>query len=260
MLTPPSAPAPRAPGRCPRTGGRSPRSCGSGWRSRRGPGRSACRSRTPTRSCPAGTRRSSRPAGRPCGRRTRRRQLPGEVVLALGVVDGAVGADHVGERGAVLGDVDPASAVLVREAQQEVLDAAGVDLPVHAGALHAVPADGGGVGGGPVGVGGDHLREVVVEADPVERDGNGLEVAGPFGEFDGVDLAHVLGEAPAVDRVEPPAVGVAVHAEGGGAVLGAVARRVDGGEVVDDADLRVGGGGADGARGKAELARGSAPG
>lgn len=41
-----------------------------------------------------------------------------------------------------------------------------------------------------------------------------------------------------MDRVEPPAVGVAVHAAGGGEVFRTVGGRVHRGEVGDDADLR----------------------
>lgn len=48
-----------------------------------------------------------------------------------------------------------------------------------------------------------------------------------------------------MDRVEPPAVGVAVHAAGGGEVLRAVGGRVDRGEVGDEADLGGRGRGAD---------------
>jgi hypothetical protein len=87
---------------------------------------------------------------------------------------------------------------------------------------------------------------VVVQAQPVQIGADQGHVAVALGQFDAVDLAHVLGEAPAVDGVQPPAVGVAVHAAGGGEVLLAVGGRVDGGEVVDDAHLRVRGGRTDG--------------
>ncbi len=84
-------------------------------------------------------------------------------------------------------------------------------LPVGAGQLADVRGRSGGVVG-------DDLAEVVVEAQPVQRRGDQVEVPGPLRQVDAVDPPHVLGVAPAVDRVEPPAVDVAVGPDGGGEV------------------------------------------
>src|SRR3954453_11221780 len=145
-----------------------------------------------------------------------RGEMGGEVGRAVDVVDvpGLVGV--VVEGGAVLGDDHREAGVVAGDADQQLGEAFGDDLPVHRGAWLAeryVAADREAVGidgAAVLGVPGELLAEVVVDPEHVDRSGDDLEVAIDHRQLDtlGHQVRDDVGRVPAVyERVEvdPPA-------------------------------------------------------
>nr|ACR50752.1 conserved hypothetical protein [Streptomyces longisporoflavus] len=178
------------------------------------------------------------------------RQMLLQIAGALRVVDRAVVPQDVRVGRAVLGDVHALCAVLLGQPHQQLLQAVRVHLPVHRRVAHARQIDLLGVRRGPGRVVGDDLAEVVVQPQPVQRRGDGLQIAGALGQLHPVQVEHVLRVAAPVDRVQPPAVDVTVGPHGRRPVRLAVGGRLDRTEVVHDADTGVGGRRADGLDGE----------
>ena len=160
-----------------------------------------------------------------------------EVARALRIVHVA-GLDAVGAGHAVLGDVDRRQLrIALLELEQQVAQAVGEDLPAHLRALdagqrlddEAVPA-----------VARDHLAEVVVDADEVERHADRGHVA-VADRRRGLrpQLAQRRRVAAEEQRVERPVVGAGGGALGGDAVGGRIARRRHRADVGDQAHRRV---------------------
>ena len=141
-------------------------------RSRRGRSRSAWRSRAPTRSCRAATRRSSG-----ARRRRRRRARASASRWSLQVVDALAGPRRIAvddravvEGGAVLGDVDrQRRRSRARSAHEQLVQAVGVDLPAHRGGRRACGGAGASSSGGASRSAAHALRDVVVDAEEVDR-------------------------------------------------------------------------------------------
>src|SRR5919201_5106482 len=64
-----------------------------------------------------------------------RRDVPFEVVTALRIAHAAVVTAHVRKRRAILRDVQRARRVVVADPDEQIVDAVGIDLPVHVGVL-----------------------------------------------------------------------------------------------------------------------------
>ena len=151
------------------------------------------------------------------------------------VVDAPVDIDLIIEGGPVLRHVHGDAAIGSGETDQQVVETAGYDLPVH-GCAWVVAGDELGMGGGPR----DIPRLIVIHAQEVDRRADDREVAGlDVTETDALPLVRrhdVGGIGAAEDGVQIGAVDEAVLRPGGGAVILPLRHRVDGDQVQGDTD------------------------
>src|SRR3954451_22856669 len=174
---------------------------------------------------------------RPVGDRLRDgRGVRLEVRGPLGIVHAPVVDADVAERGAVLGDVDRLRGVVLRDPDEELMQAVGIDLPTHVGVLRLLDA----LHPRPVRARADDEPEVVVDAEIVERGRDRCEVAVPEDRHDQLVALEEVGRVGALEeRVEEPAVRLPVDLPGRGLVLRALAGGIRVREIERDPDLRL---------------------
>ncbi len=159
------------------------------------------------------------------------------VVGALGITDPPICRRLVGISRAVFGDVQRPGRIVTRHSQQLIIKRFGIHQPVHGRVFTLAPgaADA------------EHAavlivvnkgRSIVVETQKIGGRGDGIKVGGfKRRHAVAVKLEHILGIAPAVERIQKPAIEVAVVAHCSRLVCRAVAGRIHLRQVKCDANL-----------------------
>ncbi len=159
-----------------------------------------------------------------------------EVRGSLGIVHAAVVDADVAERGAVLRDVHRGRCIVAGDPDEQAAETVGIDLPAHVRVLRLRIA----LHPRAVGAGAHDIAEVVVDAEEIQRGRDRLEIAVAHKcRDDLVALEEIRRVGAAEDRVEEPAVPLAVDLPRRRFVLGRVGGRIRVREVERDPDLGV---------------------